>query len=108
VTQKIGKPDQNKYRGVVERFIAPVLKTGDVKASGGSNPSSSANQNKVPRKRDFLLLAWPSQTLRLNEGRTTTKESKATLILFDTSPTGADVVCWHVCSSFVLITNMFV
>jgi hypothetical protein len=29
-------------RGVVERFIAPVLKTGDVKASGGSNPSSSA------------------------------------------------------------------
>jgi hypothetical protein len=31
-----------RHRGVVERFIAPVLKTGDVKASGGSNPSSSA------------------------------------------------------------------
>gem|GEM_PF-6980868 len=30
------------YRGVVERFIAPVLKTGDCNRSGGSNPSSSA------------------------------------------------------------------
>jgi hypothetical protein len=38
---------------VVERFIAPVLKTGDVKASGGSNPSSSA---KSPDKsRGFFV-----------------------------------------------------
>ncbi len=29
-------------RGGAERFIAPVLKTGDVKASAGSNPVSSA------------------------------------------------------------------
>lgn len=30
---------------MVERFIAPVLKTGDRNRSGGSNPSSSADNN---------------------------------------------------------------
>ena len=36
---------------MVERFIAPVLKTGDPKGSVGSNPTPSANQNFDTRQK---------------------------------------------------------
>jgi hypothetical protein len=38
---------------MVERFIAPVLKTGDPKGSVGSNPTPSAKR-KFHHKADFL------------------------------------------------------
>ena len=42
---------------MAERSNAAVLKTVEVKASGGSNPSLSAEMKIVPRKRDFLFAA---------------------------------------------------
>ena len=40
-----GEPDSHKHGEMAERLKAPVLKTGDVKASVGSNPTLSAKWN---------------------------------------------------------------
>jgi hypothetical protein len=39
------RPEKETHGWVAERFKAPVLKTGDVKASVGSNPTPSAIRN---------------------------------------------------------------
>ena len=39
---KVSDTKLSEYGGVAERLKAPVLKTGDVKASVGSNPTPSA------------------------------------------------------------------
>jgi hypothetical protein len=41
------KNEANYFGGVAERSIAPVLKTGVPKGTGGSNPSSSAKQKRA-------------------------------------------------------------
>lgn len=35
---------------MVERFIAPALKTGDLRGSVGSNPATSAKLGKLPER----------------------------------------------------------
>ncbi len=39
------EPAPHKHGEMAERLKAPVLKTGDVKASVGSNPTLSAKEN---------------------------------------------------------------
>ena len=44
------------FGGLAERFKAAVLKTVEVKASAGSNPVSSAMQNRVRTHGSFIFV----------------------------------------------------
>lgn len=50
---------------MAERFNAPVLKTGDLKGSGGSNPSSSAAKRRPDGRFFYCIYLLKSITNRL-------------------------------------------
>jgi hypothetical protein len=55
--------NRQHYRGVAERSNAAVLKTVEPQGSGGSNPSSSANQNRGPDFVGVFVLDKASEAL---------------------------------------------
>ena len=46
--------------GVVERFMAPVLKTGRAQALVGSNPTPSALRKSIANLPSHLYALWPT------------------------------------------------
>ena len=54
VSSKVGRliTEESHSGGMAEWLKAPVLKTGEVQASGGSTPSPSATSSRFPQQQD--------------------------------------------------------
>ena len=66
-------PGPGVHRGVAERSNAAVLKTVEPQGSGGSNPSSSANQIQNPAVAGFFVGKDSSQVQLEREGEANKK-----------------------------------